>query len=820
MSTAPAHKLAAAANAREARKKKRMPSIEVIEPPTPAILNDETFWPGSVNHFDYRAAAWLDIDEETDSDVSDTSEGTGDENEGAESDLESLDGKDLLASFERLDLHQQRVEALRMDLTKKEWKDAESGTVNHIRSSYTGNSQRTVAYHAQLVREKEILAKKSRNSQAASNFRSFFNHSGKAPSKVSFRTSKRPRDEDIHCQETPPLISTGPSVISPIIPVPRPPVHQTEVPSIPKPFLLQTDRDSIAPGGYLSDETDSDISDDEDVESEPPTKQVRRADGLTARAARAEAKRARAKNNEEALTHIQKLIKARQTIFTSGHSGLQATRARAIESHLRMMVKGGRAAIESSQRSAEVHGFRPAWGGRQIRRWTSAWVNERKLPKSMQGRHVKSWSLLDDPAISEELKSFVRTNKWAMNPAKLMEYTKSTIVTDWMKKYVENTVSKEMPTGLMKYLELEIMPRMGYKAAKGISETQARVWLKKNGFEYTNTKKEVFYDGHERPDVVKDRQDRFLPRLFELRHRIVEYDRSNLDDIVEKAPLPPGVHQLILCPQDEMTAQAHDGKRKAWIMEGAGQGLDYGKNYEGYWNGEMFVQQIKEKIIPAFEALHDPNQYRGLFFIDNSQGHAAYSQDALVATRMNLRPGGKQAIMRDGWFINANGCRVPQSMVMSDNVPKGMKMVLEERGLWRKGLLMKCDTGECCDEGSCCAQQILQAQPDFREQKSLVQETIESRGHYCIFLPKYHFKRYLRDNCDYTWDGLNRNMPEALASVSLRTFKKWQNRTFRWAEAYSKGLDAKEAQFEVKKFSSRVQKSHRRVGEAMGRIMD
>jgi transposase len=29
-------------------------------------------------------------------------------------------------------------------------------------------------------------------------------------------------------------------------------------------------------------------------------------------------------------------------------------------------------------------------------------------------------------------------------------------------------------------------------------------------------------------------------------------------------------------------------------------------------------------------------------------------------------------------------------------------------------------------------------QPDFKEQKSLVHETIEAAGHLCIMLPKYH----------------------------------------------------------------------------------
>ena len=57
--------------------------------------------------------------------------------------------------------------------------------------------------------------------------------------------------------------------------------------------------------------------------------------------------------------------------------------------------------------------------------------------------------------------------------------------------------------------------------------------------------------------------------------------------------------------------------------------------------------KLKEKIIPAFKEAHGAG-YQALFFIDNSQGHSAYAEDALLASRMNVNPGGKQAQMRDG----------------------------------------------------------------------------------------------------------------------------------------------------------------------------
>ena len=78
--------------------------------------------------------------------------------------------------------------------------------------------------------------------------------------------------------------------------------------------------------------------------------------------------------------------------------------------------------------------------------------------------------------------------------------------------------------------------------------------------------------------------------------------------------------RLVLVSHDESTVQANDGKKMSWVHEkehalkkkGAGRGihqsdvicstvgwlklasqsLEYGKNYEGYWNGELFVKQV------------------------------------------------------------------------------------------------------------------------------------------------------------------------------------------------------------------------------------
>jgi hypothetical protein len=128
--------------------------------------------------------------------------------------------------------------------------------------------------------------------------------------------------------------------------------------------------------------------------------------------------------------------------------------------------------------------------------------------------------------------------------------------------------------------------------------------------------------------------------------------------------------------------------------------------------------------------------------------------------------------------------------------------------------------------------EFLKLQANFQEQKSLVQEVIESMGHLSIFLPKFHcklnfieyfwgqVKKYLRDNCDYTFNTLKDNMPIALTSVLLQTIRRWEHCMYRWMDAYRMGLGTVDAQLQVKKFSSRQYQSHRCILDTVAQVFD
>jgi len=87
--------------------------------------------------------------------------------------------------------------------------------------------------------------------------------------------------------------------------------------------------------------------------------------------------------------------------------------------------------------------------------------------------------------------------------------------------------------------------------------------------------------------------------------------------------------------------------------------------------------------------------------VDNSQGHAAYASDTRLVTKMNLNPGGAVPNSRMAGSMR-DGCRISQPMVFPTDHPtnadptKGIKQVLNERGLWRQGLHLDCKSPKIC----------------------------------------------------------------------------------------------------------------------------
>lgn len=135
----------------------------------------------------------------------------------------------------------------------------------------------------------------------------------------------------------------------------------------------------------------------------------------------------------------------------------------------------------------------------------------------------------------------------------------------------------------------------------------------------------------------------------------------------------------------------------------------------------------------------------------------AYDDDVLVAHQMNGKPGGKAPTMRPSSLYLIN--HVPQPMTLPDGRPKGLQMVLEERGVNAhkfkeeeknkvERLLVRLNSGLCSYPSP-----ILNLTPI---------EQVWGRA-----------KVYAQNHSSYSFQGLHNMVTPALESVSLEAIHKY-----------------------------------------------
>ena len=71
-----------------------------------------------------------------------------------------------------------------------------------------------------------------------------------------------------------------------------------------------------------------------------------------------------------------------------------------------------------------------------------------------------------------------------------------------------------------------------WRIKKALSNRSARAWLAKLGWNWKEVCKEIYKDGHERPDVQEYRQNIFLPRMASFKSRMMEWD-DDLQPIIK-----------------------------------------------------------------------------------------------------------------------------------------------------------------------------------------------------------------------------------------------------------------------------------------------
>ncbi|KZV67560.1 hypothetical protein PENSPDRAFT_611238 [Peniophora sp. CONT] len=396
-----------------------------------------------------------------------------------------------------------------------------------------------------------------------------------------------------------------------------------------------------------------------------------------------------------------------------------------------------------------------------------------------------------------------------------------------------------------------------------ISVRTARRWLNAMGYKYGRKAKGMYFDGHEREDVVAYR-DAFVARWKEYEKRFQLFDNDG-----HELPSPKGFalpngdmrFRLHLVTHDECIFYQNDKPGREWhkkrqhgapTQKGEGQTVmvsDFlvpewgrlvyeekeigykeearillrpGKERDGYFAHEDLIRQV-DHAIDVFE-LRTKGRVQALFMFDNAPSHMKRAPDALSARYLVKKPTkdwtlkGCGVRMRDGVMPDGSA----QPFYWPENHPthagwfKGMEQIIRERGLWpaRGKLKSQCD-GFKCPPGrtDCCCRRLLFNQPDFVAQKPALQEFIEARGHLCDFYPKYHCElnfieqywgaaklRYRALPRSANLEEMQKKVVECLADVPLISIQRYSNRSARFIDAYAKGLDGAEAIWANRKY--------------------
>lgn len=496
-------------------------------------------------------------------------------------------------------------------------------------------------------------------------------------------------------------------------------------------------------------------------------------------------------------------------------------------------------------------------------KWKKHYMLTGELVSSKRGKHVKTKSLILREDFQIELLGYLRSIPDVQRkPSKLARH----IHTSFLFRFAdENT---------------PVVP---------VCSKTVKRWMLMLGFEKRIHKKNYYVDGHEREDVKAYRQE-FVDKMLGNDEKGIRGYCSRMvtyaDDPGDKAtnrppqerflPIPPelngGEKRIVFVVHDESIFYSNDATKIIWTRcedlnslrpKSNGKSLmvsglmcschgflcgeistngvsrtvkSYkiikpGKNKDGYWKNKDLVAQV-EDCIPLFEAIH-PN-CEMLFAFDNSQNHHAAPPDALKVSKFTLNDK-KQTIkdpilLRDTQFIDSEGNIVQQTFYKNDGtVIKGIKEVLEERGLWdqvanlgkRGGKLMTCEhcsnTKRTMDDPitNCCATRMLAVQPDFAETTEWMEEVIVSKGHHIIFFPKFHcelnyiemvwayMKSDTRENCTFDFDNLCARVENLLENgIPLSTIRKFEERCFRFMHGYQLNLAGPLLDYAVKKYTS------------------
>ena len=134
---------------------------------------------------------------------------------------------------------------------------------------------------------------------------------------------------------------------------------------------------------------------------------------------------------------------------------------------------------------------------------------------------------------------------------------------NWLLKLPTGEVS---PRQFRRALTEDIIPCFGLNK-DSISEQTMQQWLVKLGWRQTQLKKGVYMDDHEQNDIVKYRNETFLPLMAEYERYMVKWVENENGHFEHVEPqLCPGEKRIIPLFQDESSFHTGEYKSNVWFV--------------------------------------------------------------------------------------------------------------------------------------------------------------------------------------------------------------------------------------------------------------
>lgn len=480
--------------------------------------------------------------------------------------------------------------------------------------------------------------------------------------------------------------------------------------------------------------------------------------------------------------------------------------------------------------AADYSGIMIGKSERTIRQWQTDFLEAGEIPDNKQGRYKRTGILWSSEKLNEKASAYVREHASVKGEANLTSIT----FCEWVNE--DLLPNSNLEPGFPRKVSIDLAQR----------------WLHRMGFEVLSPKKGMYIDGHEREDEVKERGI-FLKKMAEL--GFVHPDNAPTPESARAypcdVPLPSTEtrDKTVFFFHDESTFNSNEDQHFQWGQKGEhmlrpkskGSGimvsdfiderkgylalteeehrkavkndssikqqarllLEYGENREGYFTSEKFMAQVDIAVKIAEVKYPRSDNWKYVWIFDQSSCHKAMADDALDASKMNVKPGGMQPKMRTTMWAGKE-----QKMCYDNGTPKGMRAVLEERGINTETLIGP------------QMQVILSNHEDFKSEKPKVIHFLENKGHMALFLPKFHpemnpiervwaqSKRYTKAFCNYTLPSLRKTIPLGLDYVTLDNIVKFHRKARDYMFAYFEGhVAGPKLEAQVKSY-----KSHRRVG--------